>query len=200
MRFTCAARTDVGVVRAGNEDNYLMLADRGLFIVADGMGGHAAGEVASEMAVEIISRELGSLRGIPDEEAMMRVQRAVVAANSGHDLAVLKIRDAGSRKFEFLRLGRSDDLLVGETVITIGNPFGYQNTCTTGVLSESVFKTGAAAARSRSSNFGRDSAATDGKPAARDAIPVPATDPRKRRRLHCMVGTPEVVGWNLPRR
>ena len=82
MQFTCAARTDVGVVRSGNEDNYLMLADRGLFIVADGMGGHAAGEVASEMAVDIISRELDSLRGVPDDEAMMRVQRAVVAANS----------------------------------------------------------------------------------------------------------------------
>jgi len=59
----------------------------------------------------------------------------VVAANSAHDLAVLKVRDAGSRTFHFLRLGRSDDLLVGETVIVIGNPFGYQNTCTTGVLS-----------------------------------------------------------------
>jgi protein phosphatase len=70
------------VVRAENEDNYLMLAERGLFIVADGMGGHAAGEVASEMAVQIISRELGSLRGLEDEEAMVRVQRAVVAANS----------------------------------------------------------------------------------------------------------------------
>ena len=81
MQFTCAARTDVGAVRSGNEDNYLMLADRGLFIVADGMGGHAAGEVASEMAVNIISRELDSLRGVPDDEAMMRVQRAVVAAN-----------------------------------------------------------------------------------------------------------------------
>lgn len=82
MRFTCAARTDVGVVRSGNEDNYLMLADRGLFIVADGMGGHAAGEVASEMAVHIISRELGSLRGISDDEAVARVQRSVVSANS----------------------------------------------------------------------------------------------------------------------
>lgn len=82
MRFTCAARTDVGVVRSGNEDNYLMLADRGLFIVADGMGGHAAGEVASEMAVHIISRELGSLRGVSDEEAIARIQRAVVSANS----------------------------------------------------------------------------------------------------------------------
>ena len=60
MHFTCAARTDVGIVRSGNEDNYLMLADRGVFIVADGMGGHAAGEVASEMAVRITSSEIGA--------------------------------------------------------------------------------------------------------------------------------------------
>ena len=69
MRFTCAARTDVGIVRSGNEDNYLMLSDRGLFIVADGMGGHAAGEVASEMAVRLIAREVGSLKGLDNDEA-----------------------------------------------------------------------------------------------------------------------------------
>jgi protein phosphatase len=81
VHFTCAARTDVGVVRSGNEDNYLMLSDRGIFIVADGMGGHAAGEVASEMAVRIISRELGSLRGQSDEQVGDRLRQAIRAAN-----------------------------------------------------------------------------------------------------------------------
>ena len=81
MHFTCAARTDVGIVRSGNEDNYLMLSDRGIFIVADGMGGHAAGEVASEMAVRIISRELGSLRGQTDEQVGERLRQSIRAAN-----------------------------------------------------------------------------------------------------------------------
>ena len=81
MHFTCAARTDVGIVRSGNEDNYLMLSERGIFIVADGMGGHAAGEVASEMAVRIISTTLGSLRGQSDEQVGERMREAIRAAN-----------------------------------------------------------------------------------------------------------------------
>ena len=81
MRFTCAARTDVGIVRSGNEDNYLMLADRGIFIVADGMGGHAAGEVASEMAVRLIAREIGSLRGLKDDDVAERLRHAIRVAN-----------------------------------------------------------------------------------------------------------------------
>jgi protein phosphatase len=58
-----------------------MLSDRGVFIVADGMGGHAAGEVASEMAVRLISKELGSLRGLDDEQAGDRMRHAIVSAN-----------------------------------------------------------------------------------------------------------------------
>jgi len=81
MHVTCAAGTDKGVVRAINEDYHLMQVDRGLFIVADGMGGHAAGEVASEMAVEIIAEEMGQFRELNDQEIAGRLFSAIQDAN-----------------------------------------------------------------------------------------------------------------------
>jgi serine/threonine protein phosphatase PrpC len=49
-----AAKTDVGCVRAGNEDNFGYDIGRGIFVVCDGMGGQAAGEVASKIAVDTL--------------------------------------------------------------------------------------------------------------------------------------------------
>lgn len=51
-----AGMTDVGCVRKHNEDNLLMAQELGLFVVADGLGGHAAGEVASQIVVETMGR------------------------------------------------------------------------------------------------------------------------------------------------
>jgi PPM family protein phosphatase len=81
VHITSAGRTDVGVIRSGNEDSFLMVPDRGIFVVADGMGGHAAGEVASEMAVRYVARELDSLRGLSDDQIADRMRSAIRAAN-----------------------------------------------------------------------------------------------------------------------
>ena len=81
MHITSAGRTDVGVIRSGNEDSFRMIPDRGIFVVADGMGGHAAGEVASEMAVQIVADEINSLRGLTDQQVADRMRTAIRAAN-----------------------------------------------------------------------------------------------------------------------
>src|ERR1019366_5303504 len=50
MRIRYAAKTDQGLKRNHNEDYFCLIEEEQLFLVADGMGGHACGEVASKMA------------------------------------------------------------------------------------------------------------------------------------------------------
>src|SRR5688500_14518936 len=54
MKIRYAAKTDVGMKRTHNEDYFSLIEDEQLFLVADGMGGHASGEVATKMAAETI--------------------------------------------------------------------------------------------------------------------------------------------------
>ncbi len=62
-----------------------------------------------------------------------KLSARLVGADSDSDLAVLKVDDGKS--LPYLPLGNSDDLMIGETVIAIGNPFGLSHTVTTGVVS-----------------------------------------------------------------
>jgi serine/threonine protein phosphatase PrpC len=62
MRLRVGASTDTGRVRTLNEDVYVLRADQGLFMVCDGMGGAPAGDVASQMAADIIVDRLNPRR------------------------------------------------------------------------------------------------------------------------------------------
>ena len=73
IRFYAA--TDVGKVRDHNEDNFLVDKKLGLFIVADGMGGHAAGEVASAIAVRTVHEEIKREKELLDDYAVGRHRR-----------------------------------------------------------------------------------------------------------------------------
>lgn len=54
MKFQSFGKTDVGKKRELNEDSFAVLGNEGVFVVADGMGGHNAGEIASAIAIETI--------------------------------------------------------------------------------------------------------------------------------------------------
>lgn len=61
FKYTYAGKTDIGLVRSGNEDSFKIVEENNLFIVCDGMGGHQAGEVASKEACEILSYSFSQL-------------------------------------------------------------------------------------------------------------------------------------------
>lgn len=75
------ANTDKGLKRSGNEDAYLFNLDLGLFIVADGMGGHEGGEIASSLAVRIAQETVQEMLYRPHMRPLEVVQRAFERAN-----------------------------------------------------------------------------------------------------------------------
>ena len=74
----CAGASDPGLVRQNNEDAYHLDAERGIFLVVDGIGGQAAGEKAAEIAVERIRTRLERQTG----SAEQRIREAIAMANN----------------------------------------------------------------------------------------------------------------------
>jgi PPM family protein phosphatase len=77
-RVRAAGATDAGRVRTSNEDRLHVDAERGIFVVVDGVGGHAAGEVAATIARDVIVERLERTTGSPAE----RLREAIALANN----------------------------------------------------------------------------------------------------------------------
>jgi serine/threonine-protein phosphatase Stp1 len=92
VAFECISRTHVGLRRTVNEDSILVRTDRGLWAVADGMGGHDKGDVASAMVTEALLR-LPIVYGLDD-----LVDSAIGALNrANHELIALAASEHSQR-------------------------------------------------------------------------------------------------------
>src|SRR6188768_1721632 len=109
MKIRYAAKTDVGMKRTHNEDYFTLIEDEQLFIVADGMGGHASGEVASKMAAETIGEFYQRTREDEDATWPYKMDRSLSYIENrlvcGIKLANLRIFETSNRDLRYKGMG-----------------------------------------------------------------------------------------------
>ncbi len=81
LYFRTSGRSDVGLRRSNNEDAFRIDTEKGLLVVADGMGGAAAGEVASKIFVDTAAEVIPDVRNLSENGVADRVQEAFRLAN-----------------------------------------------------------------------------------------------------------------------
>ena len=104
MSFECVSRTHVGLRRKINEDSLFAQPERGLWVVADGMGGHDAGEVASNMVTD-------ALRCLPPTAGLEELAAAAAEALQRVHRELVKLAASG---------GRANSRAIGTTVVGLG--------------------------------------------------------------------------------
>ena len=134
LRIEVAGETNVGMKRTHNEDNFSIIEDSGLYVVADGMGGHASGEVASKMAVDSLKEFFAATAQDPERTWPYKMDRAKGYEENrlitGIKLANLRIYETAQREAGKRGMGTTIVVMFaveeGVYVAHVGDSRGYR--------------------------------------------------------------------------